>query len=117
MKCKELGDQLGVHRLQVGKARKKLFPESSGELNSEEQEAIRDYISGVTKPKITLVKVVNADAKYPEWVDATIEGREGYFLVKLPYGFESERFIGREINVYEQKVADDQSIFTYSPWI
>ena len=117
MKAGTLGKELGVHHLKVGKVRKQLFPESSGELSEEEASAIREYLTEATKPSLVEVKVVHADPRFPGFADARVIGTDEVVLVQIPYGYEAERFVGREVYVEKRKTGDDTSIYAYNPWI
>lgn len=127
MKAKQLGDSIGVHHLRIGKVRKQLFPESSGDITPEEEGAIRGFfaettkeiVKEATKPQLTKVKIVFYDPRFPEWVDAVkVEAKEEErVMVQLPYGYDPDAFIGKEVYVYERKLGDERSIYQYSPWI
>jgi len=115
MKAKELGDSIGVHHLKIGKTRKRLFPDSEGEITDPEAKAIRDYLVEATGPVMEFVRVVHASPKFPQFADAVTQGGDK-ILVQVPHGYNTQRFVGKEIYVSKQKYGDDQTLYKYDPW-
>lgn len=70
MKCKELGKKYDITAMQVGRTRKRFFPEhNGGELNDEEIDVLSEYFDGLTE--IDERKAMEEAVK-PKFVDATI---------------------------------------------
>ena len=117
MKCKELGQELGVHHLKIGKLRKELFPNSKGDITEAQAIAIRKHVNPEPLHRLVEVKVVHADPRFPGFADARIKDTDEVVLVQVPYGYEAERFIGREVFVEKTVTDEGVSIYQYNPWI
>ncbi len=115
MKYIDLEKKIGVHRLVIAKKRKRLFPESSGEISPEEAQILTDELVGITSPVTVKLTVVFADDRFPRFVEAIDENKEK-FNVMIPDGYPPRNFLGREISVDKRKVADDRWIYEFNPW-
>jgi hypothetical protein len=69
MKCKELGNKYDVSPTQVGKLRKRLFPDGGGDLTAEEVEVLSEYFENLES--LEERKAMEA-AIQPHFVDAII---------------------------------------------
>jgi hypothetical protein len=117
MKCKELSVELGTTAMRIGKVRKELFPESSGDISADEANAIRRFLQPQTPQHLIEVKVIHADPRFHGFADARIKDTDEVVLVQIPYGYEAERFVGREVFVEKTVTDEGVSIYQYNPWI
>lgn len=116
MKASELEKEIGVHRLQIGRVRKRLFPESSGAITEEEAEAIKRDLKIITSPDRFDVLVRYVNPKYPNFVEATdAEGKEKY-IVQVPSGYQVENFKGRWIKVGRREHRPGHFVYEYNPY-
>jgi hypothetical protein len=116
MKYLDLEKKIGVHRLVISRARKRLFPNSKGEISPEQAKALTKELVSITKPSTVKLRVIFADDKYPRFVEATDKERKEKFTVLIPNGYPPRNFLGKEITVERRKTADDSWIYEYNPW-
>lgn len=112
----DLEKKIGVHRLVIAKKRKRLFPDSEGEISPEEAEILTEELVGITEPKTVKLKVIFADDRYPRFVEATDEKGEEKFTVMIPSGYSPKNFLGREITVEKRRAADNRWTYEFNPW-
>ena len=117
MRYIDLEKKIGVHRLVIAKKRKRLFPESSGEISPEEARILTEELVGITSPVTVKLTVVFADDRFPRFVEAIDEKGEEKFTVMIPHGYPPKNFLGREILVEKRKAADDRWTYEFNPWI
>jgi len=112
----DLEKKIGVHRLVIAKKRKRLFPDSTGEISPEEARILTEELVGITGPRIIKLKVIFADDRFPRFVEATDEKAEEKFTVMIPSGYKPKNFLGREILVEKRRAADDRWTYQFNPW-
>jgi hypothetical protein len=116
MRYIDLEKEIGVHRLVIAKKRKRLFPESSGEISPEEARILTEELVGITGPKTIKLRVIFASDKFPRFVEATDKKGEERFTVMIPSGYKPKNFLGREILVEKRRAADDRWTYQFNPW-
>lgn len=116
MRYIDLEKEIGVHRLVIAKKRKRLFPESSGEISPEEAAILTEELVGITSPKTVKMTVVFADDRFPRFVEAVDGKGEEKFTVMIPQGYPPKNFLGREITVEKRRAADNRWTYAFNPW-
>lgn len=116
MRYIDLEKKIGKHRLVIAKARKRLFPDSSGEISPEEARILTEELVGITGPQTIKLTVVFADDRYPRFVEAVDSKGEEKFTVMIPNGYPPKNFLGREINVEKRRAADNRWTYEFNPW-
>lgn len=111
----DLEKEIGVHRLVIAKKRKRLFPDSKGEISPEEAAILTEELVGITGPKTVKLTVVFADNRFPRFVEA-VDRKEEKFTVMIPRGYPPKNFLGREITVEKRRAADDRWTYEFNPW-
>lgn len=116
MRYIDLEKKIGKHRLVIAKARKRLFPESSGEISPEEARILTEELVGITGPEVIKLTVVFADDRFPRFVEAVDDKREEKFTVMIPHGYPTRNFLGREILVEKRRATDNRWTYEFNPW-
>jgi len=117
MKASELEAETGVHRLQIGRSRKRLFPNSTSDMTPEEVKAIKEDLGILTKRKRMTVQVLFAEDRFSGFVEAKHPDSGDLITIQVPHEIPPTNFIGKEIHVECRDVGDDRTLYQYNPWL
>ena len=100
MKCKELADEYGKTAMQIGRIRRKRFPDSNGALSPKEVEHVRSVLERqnptnediTKKAPIEVLVVITHKCALPRYLECMRQGHKGRFKLLMPFGTDKDNF-------------------------
>lgn len=100
MRCKELANEYGKTAMQIGRIRRKRFPDNHGELSPKEVEHVRSVLERqnptnediTKKAPIEVLVVITHKCELPRYLECMRQGEKGRFKLLMPFGTDKSNF-------------------------
>jgi hypothetical protein len=100
MKCKELAVEYSKTAMEIGRIRRKRFPDSRGELSKSEVEHVRSVLERqnptnediTKKAPIEVLVTITHRCNLPRYLECMKSGERGRFKLLMPFGTNKDDF-------------------------